>query len=139
MAGAKNEIRQETTFRSRDGFTLIEVLVALLILSVGLLGIAGLTVGIIRGDFFSKNITSATVIAQTQLETVENTGYINANTTNFPSSAASVSMGGVNFSRTTTITDNSPATNVKTISVTVAWNEANNAARSVSLQTILAQ
>ena len=139
MAGAKNEIRQETTFRSQDGFTLIEVLVTLLILSVGLLGIAGLTAGIIRGDFFSKNITSATVIAQTQLEAVENKGYLNANTTNFPSSAASVSMGGVNFSRTTTITDDSPATNMKTISVTVAWNEANNAARSVSLQTILAQ
>jgi prepilin-type N-terminal cleavage/methylation domain len=139
MAGAKNEIRQETTFRSRNGFTLIEVLVTLLILSVGLLGIAGLTAGIIRGDFFSKNITSATVIAQTQLEAVQNKGYINANTTNFPSSAASVSMGGVNFSRTTTITDNSPATNMKTISVTVTWNEADNAARSVSLQTILAQ
>jgi len=139
MAGAKNEIRQETAFRSQDGFTLIEVLVTLLILSVGLLGIAGLTAGIIRGDFFSKNITSATVIAQTQLEAVQNKGYINANTTNFPSSAASVSMGGVNFSRTTTITDNSPATNMKTISVTVTWNEADNAARSVSLQTILAQ
>jgi type IV pilus assembly protein PilV len=139
MAGAKNEIRQETTFRSRDGFTLIEVLIAMLILSVGLLGTAGLTAGIIRGDFFSKNITSATVIAQTQLEAVQNTGYTNTNTTNFPSSAASVSMGGVNFSRTTTITDNSPATNMKTISVTVTWNEADNAARSVSLQTILAQ
>ena len=139
MAGAKNEIRQETTFRSRDGFTLIEVLIAMLILSVGLLGTAGLTAGIIRGDFFSKNITSATVIAQTQLEAVQNTGYTNANTTNFPSSAASVSMGGVNFSRTTTIIDNSPAANMKTISVTVTWNEADNASRSVSLQTILAQ
>jgi type IV pilus assembly protein PilV len=139
MAGAKNEIRRKKTFRSRDGFTLIEVLVALLILSVGLLGVAGLTAGIIRGDFFSRNITSATAIAQTQLEAVQNKGYLNANTTNFPSSAATVSMGGVNFSRTTTITDNSPAANMKTISVTVTWNEANNAARSVSLQTILAQ
>jgi hypothetical protein len=48
-------------------------------------------------------------------------------------------MGGVNFSRQTTITDDSPASNMKTISVTVTWNEANNAARSVALQTVLAQ
>jgi Tfp pilus assembly protein PilV len=111
----------------------------MMILTMGLLGTAGLTTGIIRGNFFSKNITSGTVIAQTQLEAVQNKGYMNATTTNFPATAATVSMGGVSFNRTTTITDNSPASNMKTISVTVTWNEADNAARSVSLQTILAQ
>jgi len=73
------------------------------------------------------------------LEAVQNKGYTNATTTNFPTTPANVSMGGVNFTRTTTITANSPASNMKTISVTVTWNEANNAARSVALQTILAQ
>jgi type IV pilus assembly protein PilV len=128
-----------TKSNAQCGFTLIELLVTMVILSFGLLGTAGLTTGIIRGNFFSKNITSATVIAQTELEAVQNKGYTGANTTNFPSSAATVSMGGVNFSRTTTITDNSPASNMKTIAVTVTWNEADNAARSVALQTILAQ
>jgi type IV pilus assembly protein PilV len=108
-------------------------------LTIGLLGTAGLSTEIIRGNFFSKNITSGTVIAETQLEAVQNKGYINATTTNFPTTPATVSMGGVDFTRTTTITANSPASNMKTISVTVTWNEANNAARSVSLQTILAQ
>ena len=120
------------------GFTLIEVLVTALILTIGLLGTLGLATGIMRGNFFSKNITSATAIAQTQLEAVQNRGYVNATTTNFPA-AATVSMGSVSFSRTTTIIDNSPSTNMKTVSVTVTWNETNNAARSVSLQTILAQ
>jgi type IV pilus assembly protein PilV len=123
----------------KEGFTLIELLVAMLILSIGLLGTASLTTAIIRGNFFSKNVTSATVIAQTQLEAVQNKGYTNANTTNFPSSAVTVAMGGVNFSRTTAITNDSPASNMKTISVTVSWTEANDTARSINLQTILAQ
>ncbi len=123
----------------QEGFTLIELLATMLLLTIGLLGTASLTTEIIRGNFFSKNITSGTVIAQTQLETVQNKGYTNATTTNFPTTPANVSMGGVNFTRTTTITANSPASNMKTISVTVTWNEANNAGRSVALQTILAQ
>src|SRR5919107_5873274 len=120
------------------GFTLIEVLVTALILTTGLLGTLGLATGVIRGNFFSKNLTSATAIAQTQLEAIQNRGYINATTTNFPTAAVTVSMGNVNFVRATTITDNSPGANMKTISVTVTWAESNNASRSVTLQTILA-
>lgn len=123
----------------QSGFTLIELLVAMVILTIGLLGTAGLTTGIIKGNFYSKNLTSATAIAQTQLEAVQNKKYAGANTTNFPSATVTVGMGGVNFSRTTTITNDSPASNMKTISVVVSWNEANNAARTVTLQTILAQ
>ena len=135
-----NSSQSRLTILSKTrGFTLIEVLVTALLLTVGLLGTLGLTTGVIRGNFFSKNITSATAIAESQLEAVQNRGYVNATATNFPAAAVTVSMGNVNFSRTTTITADSPSSNMKTVSVTVTWNEANNAARSVSLQTILAQ
>ena len=130
--------RRVTSIGDTRGFTLIEALVTALILTIGLLGTLSLTTGVIRGNFFSKNITSATAIAESQLEAIQNRGYLNATTANFPT-AATVTMNNVNFSRTTTITDNSPGTNMKTISVTVAWNETNNTARSVALQTILAQ
>jgi type IV pilus assembly protein PilV len=137
--GRKSLTSRLTEVGETRGFTLIEVLVTALILTIGLLGTLGLATGIIRGNFFSKNITSATAIAQTQLEEVQNKGYVNATTTNFPAAAATVSMGNVTFSRTTTITNDSPTTNMNTVSVAVTWNETNNAARSVSLQTILAQ
>ncbi|HEU4344876.1 MAG TPA: prepilin-type N-terminal cleavage/methylation domain-containing protein [Candidatus Binatia bacterium] len=125
--------------KSQGGFTLIEMLVAVLVLTIGLLGTAGLTAQVVQGNFFSKNITSATVIAQTQLESVQNKGYAGATTASFSSAAASVNMGGVSFSRTTTIAENSPASNMKTVTVTVTWNENNNVGRAVTLETILAQ
>jgi len=126
-------LRRDHRARAQRGFTLIELLIAIVILTIGLLGTAGLTTGIIRGNYFSKNITSATAIAQSQLEAAQGAGYANTTTALFPASAETVGM----FTRTTTITDGSPATNVKTVAVTVTWSEANNAARSVTLKTFL--
>jgi type IV pilus assembly protein PilV len=125
------------TGATQQGFTLIEVLVAVFILTIGLLGTAGLTTGIIRGNHYSKNITSATAAAQSQLESVKSSGYVNAVAANFPTDT--VSMGGMTFNRATTITSDSPAANMKTISVVVTWTESNNTTRSVTLQTILAE
>jgi type IV pilus assembly protein PilV len=138
MGNSSSQNRLTILSKTR-GFTLIEVLVTALLLTVGLLGTLGLTTGVIRGNFFSKNITSATAIAESQLEAVQNRGYVDATTTLFPTAAVTVSMGNVNFTRITTISNDSPSANMKTISVTVTWAESNNAARSVSLQTILAQ
>ena len=135
-------IKEKTAnFREEEGFTLLELLVALAILSVGLLGTAVLTTGIIRGNFFSKNITSATAVAQTTIEGAQRVGYTAVNTYLTDSSKVppTVSMGGVSFSQSASVTNNSPASNMKTISIMVSWNEANNAARSVTLQTILSQ
>jgi len=122
---------------SQNGFTLLEVLVAIVILTIGLLGTAGLTTGVIRGNHYSKNITSATAAGQTLLESVKSSGYTNATSANFPNDT--VTMGGMTFTRTTTITNSSPAANMKTVSVTVSWTESKNTARSVNLQTILAE
>jgi prepilin-type N-terminal cleavage/methylation domain-containing protein len=132
-----NQYLRQDVATSQNGFTLLEVLVAIVILTIGLLGTAGLTTGVIRGNHFSKNVTSATAAAQTKLEAIKSGGYVYATAANFPSDA--VTMGGMTFTRTTTITNSSPAANMKTVSVTVSWTESNNTARSVNLQTILAE
>ena len=118
----------------------MEIVVAMTILTVGLLGVGGLTIGTIRGNLASKNVTSATVIAQARLEDVQRAGYTNATSANFPAGPVNVSMSGATYSRLTTINNNfagsTPTANVKTITVTVSWSAG---AHSVALNTILAR
>lgn len=119
----------------KDGFTLMEVLVAMLLLTIGLLGVANLTVGIIKGNSYSKNVTTATIVAQQQIDQAQRVGYTNVNSL---AGSTTVSMGGTSFTRATTVTNSSPLgeANMKTVSVAVSWNPGNN---SVSLNTIISQ
>jgi len=122
--------------RNNRGFTLLEILIATVILTIGLLGVAGLTIGTIKGNLFSKNVTTATVISQGRLEDIQRAGYVDATTTNFPAAPDDVDMGGVIFSRTTSINNSNPAPNMKKVTVTTSWN---NNTKSVVLSTILAK
>lgn len=133
----KEKLPRSYPSRTEQGFTLIEVLVTMLILVFGLLGTAGLTTGIIRGNFYAKNVTSATAIAESELEKVQRVGYASVTSTQFPS-PQTVSMGGVSFTKTTIIDNDTPATNMKRVRVTISWTESSSAARSVDLYTIIA-
>ncbi len=117
--------------KQQRGVTLLEILIAMVILSVGLLGIAGLTIGVIQGNAYSKHVSTATVVAEAKLEDIRRAGYANANAM---AGSDSVSMGGITFSRTTSVTNGSPGPNMKRLAVTVSWE-----AYSVTLDTILAQ
>ena len=57
---------------NKKGFTLIEVLVGLVLLAIGLLAIAGMQLTSVRGNFFSSNMTQASILAQDRLETLRN-------------------------------------------------------------------
>jgi prepilin-type N-terminal cleavage/methylation domain-containing protein len=56
--------------RNSGGFTLIEVMIALVISLVGLLGALGLTISIMNGGTFSRSMTEASTLVQSKLEAV---------------------------------------------------------------------
>jgi len=115
-----------------NGFTLIEVLIAMVILSVGLLGMASLTVGIINGNKFSNQLTTATTLAQDKMEDIRRVGYSSvAAETKAPCSSPYAA-----YNREVSVSNNSPATNMKTITVKVYWDSDSH---DVELKTILAQ
>jgi prepilin-type N-terminal cleavage/methylation domain-containing protein len=119
---------------NEKGFTLIELFTAIVLLTIGLLGTAALTAGVIRGNVAGKNLTTATAIAQSCLQENRRVGYTNAGTTGCTAGTTNVSVNAMTFSRTLSIT---PATNEKTLTVTVTWSEGSVGSKSVTLSTVI--
>jgi prepilin-type N-terminal cleavage/methylation domain-containing protein len=120
--------------KERSGFTLIEILIATVIITIASLGAVSLTVGVIRGNSFSKRMTAATTLVQDRLEDVKRLGYSNAGT-----AAGTQNYGTIeNFSgyKRVVFVSNTPAAKMKTIDVTVFWDADKH---SVKASTILAE
>ncbi len=125
------------SLENNKGFTLIEVLVAMVILSVGLLGTAALITGIIRSNQVSNRITTATVLAQDKMEEIRRLGYFGMPTSDTTTTESYNSITNYSLYKRVTSTDVvNPAADMKTVTVTVYWNSDNS---SVELKTILAQ
>ncbi len=117
--------------RNNNGFTLIEILIALFILVVGLLGVISVATTVINGNAFGKEITTATTLAQDKMEELKGTDYTSI-TSGGPETQQSI------YTRTWTVTSDSPVAGMKTIEVTVefTWKGTTH---NVALKTIVAE
>ena len=61
----------------RDGFTMIEIIVAIVILSIGLLGLAGSTGYMVRTVTLGDLLTERTFAAQTVIDRLQSLPYAN--------------------------------------------------------------
>lgn len=64
-----------TDSTSRRGFTLIEVLVALVVLSVALVAMIPMLLQSIRGNYFGKETTQSAAVCQDKLEELRRVPY----------------------------------------------------------------
>jgi type IV pilus assembly protein PilV len=123
----------------KNGFTLIEILIATVIITVASLGVATLTVGIMRENLSSNRLTTATTLAQDRLEHVKRLGYTYASTVSPTQNYGSIANYS-EYKRETTVTNNTPMLKMKTVAVKVSWQLPwDNNERSVILGTILAE
>jgi len=117
------------------GYSLIEVFIAMVVLSIVLLGMAGLiniTVTINRN---SAEKTVAITLAQDKMEEMISKGYVNLSSTNQTVTEAYGAMANyLSYSRVTDIKMNKPDTDMKLITVDVYWNNDN---RWLRLQSIV--
>jgi prepilin-type N-terminal cleavage/methylation domain-containing protein len=140
-----------TEVKDGRGFTLIEVMIALLVLLSGVLGWIVFTWTTTKGTSFSREENTATFIAQSKLEELkqlglahsqltddasttdlENTGtpdHINADPDTVNSTVANQPVNAHNetgkkdsiYYRMWNIAQNSPASGLKTVAVIVRW------------------
>ncbi len=139
--------------KNPKGFTLIEFMVALLILVVGVLSLGGLQVTAIKGNLASKNLTTANILAERKVEEFKTTatshdGFVkpvlalmnNHADPNNPLNSDGLGGNGNTgriFNRAWTIETYAGSANMKRIIVTVTWPEGGRT-RSTSMDTVIA-
>jgi type IV pilus assembly protein PilV len=110
------------------GFTLIEILVALTLFTVAVLGLAVGTVTITRTNHNSHLNAAAINIAQAKLEelrAMKNTFFTTLSCVDYSTSGCSdiQAASGKTFTRSWKITANSPAAGMNKIDVKIDWTD----------------
>ena len=117
------------------GFTLLEITIAIAILSIGLLAVASMVHMVMNSNRQSSHLTTAVNLVQGKIDELRLGDY---------SSIADESESGLDedgtagngiFARAVSVTENfTPA--VKIVQVTVSWNDNNP--RNVTMRTMIA-
>jgi type IV pilus assembly protein PilV len=115
------------------GFTLVESMLALAIMSVGLLALAGLQITALRGNALSRSMTTAVSIAEQRLEQLKNTPYSDIQA----EAATQVTASNLHFTRQVTVT-NGPLPKTKSVSVLVSWQDQSKT-HTLPIATLIGQ
>jgi prepilin-type N-terminal cleavage/methylation domain-containing protein len=123
--------------RKEDGFTLIEVMIAIAIFSIGILATWALQTGSTRGNTKARHLTSAATYAADRLERLVHLPYTHMDLTAGVHTPALDADGIDNnyngeidepgesgsLQLTWQVTDDSPILRTKTVRVDVAWRD----------------
>ncbi len=120
------------------GFTLPEISIALVILSVGILGLLPLVNKAIQANQFSQKATVATFLAQQKIEILQATDYDQIAT----GSDGWIQSDGTagtsrDYTRRWTVVDNAPSAGMKTVTLFIDFNDENERLRTLQTSTIL--
>ena len=129
--------------RRERGFTIVELMVALTILLIGILGVVSILAVTFRASAYSRHATEATVIAEQKLEELR--GSITLPADGSYDDGGTIDSRGVLdsaalFTRTWVVSTVNPtdangnSVTLRQIEVTVAWNE-NGTSNQVLLRT----
>lgn len=108
-----------------NGFTLVEIVIALAILALGVTSAVGLMRWVVKGTDFNMKYATATFLAQDKIEEMVAATYTNV---------MSGSDSTQNMDRVWTV---ATVGNYKTLNVTVSWTGLDGMARTAVMNSIL--
>jgi Tfp pilus assembly protein PilV len=131
-------ISRSNIFAREQGFTFNELLVAINITVVAVLGYSLSAVGVIRGQKSADNLTVAIQLAQDKMEQLKSHASI-TNEDRCPDTgdrgiSATGSAGGI-FDRCWRVSDSALGDNLKQLDVTVSWRDYES--HEVTLSTLV--
>jgi type IV pilus assembly protein PilV len=123
--------------RSEQGFTLIEVVVALTVLAIGIVGLSVVFPLAMRDVSKSGSTTKAVQLCQQKMEEFQMLAYDTADLEQGYTHDDDANPIDGAYERTWEVTDDEPITGCKLIEVTVSWQARRQ--ESISLSTVIAQ
>ncbi len=119
------------------GFTLIEMLVAIIILSLAMLALAGLMVTTTKNNSFGGHITEAATLAQDKLEELRTLPWCNLALFSGADSREGPNKAPNYYDRSWSVDPNPPTScdTLRTINVTVIWTD--KVRHSVTFRSVL--
>jgi len=119
--------------RQQGGFTVVEVLIALLVLLIGMAGMLSLQLTAMKATGFSRHATEATVLVEDRLESLR-TAPVSSLTdgSDQVNAGGDVDATGL-FARTWTIT---PGADTTTVTVSVTWQEQGADDYTITMSTL---
>jgi type IV pilus assembly protein PilV len=122
------------TLQSNKGLSLVEVVIAMLIVAIGILGLAPLMSITMDANSFSRNVSTANILAQDKIESLRSV----ASFFPLPDVQTDTGVDGV-YNLITTIDDSSSDGSVPSgvyrFHVNVNWVDKNNLPRSIEYWT----
>ena len=109
-----------------SGFTMIELLVALIVLTAGLLAISSMVYSVMNSTSLSKETGTATALMQDKMEGLKHTVV-----SSLTSGSDTIRLGNVDYLRQWNV---AAAANTRTVTVTVGWTD--RGPHTVSMTTL---
>ncbi len=138
---------EPTTARARraaGGFTLIEVMIVIVVLTFGLLSLAAVQIQAMRGSERGRHATNAAAIAENKMELLQQDAWATIGVTGGfvadPAAQNIIQLDGAtslerSYNVSYQVTD-LQATFTRALDVQVSWTEENGEARSITLSSI---
>ena len=146
-------MNENIKIREQGGFTLIEIMIAVTVFAIGILAVAAMQIGSVKGNSLASGLTEATLVAQDQMENIislkdsdpalndtDNDGIgglgdASAGTSDGMAASPYIGPTGISYNVFWNVAINAAVPNNKQIRVIVQWVQ-NGRSRNVSLDSV---
>ena len=123
--------------RNQQGLSLLEIVIAMAVVFLAMLGFAGFSVVAHTGMSASEKMTRAVTLAQETMEDIQREGVPSELTSQWTNTEPYGSIAGaLHHQRILTMTPNAPMPGLHTVTIQVQWD---NGAHATSLKTYVTQ